>query len=89
MDSYSQYSQSISFILKAVLYEERHAFGTMIKNNSDERDTSQMLWNVFRLPVTEIIIVVLWSYGSIYKLCWINLYSRLFIGFSFFFILIH
>ena len=90
MDLFSQYSWLISFILKAVLYEEWHAFGMMIKNNGDERDTLYCSWNVFRLPVTEIIIVVLWSHGScIYKLCWINWCSRLFIGSSFLFILIH
>ena len=84
MDSLSPYSQAISelfsttsasaitFILKAILYEERRALGMMIKSNSDERDT-RSIDTLKRL--TEIIIVVvvnLLSRGSIYTVRWIN-----------------
>ena len=82
MDSLSPYSRAISelfssasaltFILKAILYEERRALGMMIKSNSDERDT-RSIDTLKRL--TEIIIVVvvnLLSRGSIYTVPWIN-----------------
>ena len=83
-DSLSPYSRAISelfstvsasaitFILKAILYEERRALGMMIKSNSDERDT-RSIDTLKRL--TEIIIVVvvnLLSRGSIYTVRWIN-----------------
>ena len=83
MDSLSPYSQVISelfssasasaitFILKAILYEERRALGMMIKSNSDERDTRSIDSTLKRL--TEIGIVVdLLLRGSIYRHCWIN-----------------
>ena len=82
MDSLRPYSRAISelfstasasaitFILKAILYEERRALGMMIKNNSDESDT-RLIDTLKRL--TEIVIVVdLLSRGSIYTLRWIN-----------------
>ena len=82
MDSLRSYSRAISelfstasasaitFILKAILYEERRALGMMIKNNSDESDT-RSIDTLKRL--TEIVIVVdLLSRGSIYTLRWIN-----------------
>ena len=84
MDSLSPYSRAISelfstasasaitFILKAILYEERRGLGMMIKSNSDERDT-RSIDTLKRL--TEIIIVVvvnLLSRGSIYTVRWIN-----------------
>ena len=84
MDSLSPYSRAISelfstasasaitFILKAILYEERPALGMMIKSNSDERDT-RSIDTLKRL--TEIIIVVvvnLLSRGNIYTVRWIN-----------------
>ena len=82
MDSLSPYSQVISelfssasasaitFILKAILYEERRALGMMIKSNSDERDT-RSIDPLKRL--TEIVVVVgLLSHGSIYTRRWIN-----------------
>ena len=83
MDSLSPYSRAISelfstasasaitFILKAILYEEWRALGIMIKSNSDERDT-RSIDTLKRL--TEIIIVVvvnLLSRGSIYTVRWI------------------
>ena len=83
MDSLSPYSRAISelfstalasaitFILKAILYEERRALGMMIKSNSDERDTRSIDSTLKRL--TEIGIVVdLLLRGSIYRHCWIN-----------------
>ena len=68
MDSLSPYSRVISelfstasaytitFILKAILYQERRALGMMIKNNSDERDTRSIDSTLKRL--TEIVVVV-------------------------------
>ena len=83
MDSLSPYSRVISelfstasaytitFILKAILYQERRALGMMIKNNSDERDTRSIDSTLKRL--TEIVVVVdLLSRGSIYTRRWIN-----------------
>ena len=73
----------ITFILKAILYEERWALGMMIKGNSDERDT-RSTDTLKRL--TEIVVVVdLLSCGSIYTRRWINWYSYLLIGSPFFF----
>ena len=75
MDLLSPYSRAISelfsttsasvitFILKAILYEEWRALGMMIKNNSDERDT-RLIDTLKRL--TEVVVVVdLLSCGSI------------------------
>ena len=75
MDLLSPYSRAISelfsttsasvitFILKAILYEEWCALGMMIKNNSDERDT-RLIDTLKRL--TEVVVVVdLLSCGSI------------------------
>ena len=83
MDSLSPYSRAISelfstasasaitFILKAILYEERRALGVMIKNNSDDRDTRSIDSTLKRL--TEIVVVVdLLSRGSICTRRWIN-----------------
>ena len=63
-------ASAITFILKAILYEERRALGMMIKSNSDERDT-RSTDTLKRL--TEIVVVVdLLSCGSIYTRHWIN-----------------
>jgi len=82
MDSLSPYSRAISelfstasasaitFILKAILYEERRALGMMIKTNSDEKDT-RLIDTLKHL--TEVVVVVdLLSHGSIYLCRWIN-----------------
>ena len=67
MDSLSPYSRAISelfsttsasaitFILKAILYEEQRALGIMIKHNSNERDTRSI--DTLK-HLTEIVIVV-------------------------------
>ena len=63
-------ASAITFILKAILYEEQRALGIMIKHNSDERDTRSI--DTLK-HLTEIVIVVdLLSCGSIYTRRWIN-----------------
>ena len=63
-------ASAITFILKAILYEEQRALGIMIKHNSDERDTRSI--DTLK-HLTEIVIVVdLLLCGSIYTRRWIN-----------------
>ena len=63
-------ASAITFILKAILYEERRALGMMIKSNSDERDTRSI--DTLK-SLTEIVVVVdPLPCGSIYTRRWIN-----------------
>ena len=49
--------------MKAIVYEERRAFGMMRKKTA----TKEILnWNVCQVAVTEIVVVFLQSRGSIY-----------------------
>ena len=65
-------ASAITFILKAILYEEQCALGMIMKITATKGilpiDTLKRL--------TDIVVVVdLLSRGSIYTLCWISWYS--------------